>query len=229
MGKGNDTYLLDSTDDQVFDEIGKGKDTVLAAASYTLAGGQEIEVLSLQGSGDFKGFGNEFANVLNGNSGSNLLFGGDNNDTLNGGDGGDLLAGGDGNDVMTGGKGNDTYLVESAKDKVTEGLTNQGIDTVVSNAVSYTLGANFEGLALDDGAVTGTGNTLNNSITGNATGNTLDGGGGNDKLEGLNGNDTLIGGAGNDTLDGGIGFANARTSATMRHNNKKQRLWRTPS
>ena len=34
-GAGNDTYFVDSTDDQVFEEVGKGKDTVFAAGRAT--------------------------------------------------------------------------------------------------------------------------------------------------------------------------------------------------
>jgi Ca2+-binding RTX toxin-like protein len=203
-GDGNDIYFLDSTDDQVFEDVGKGKDTVFALADYILAAGQEIEILTLQGSADLDGKGNEFANTINGNAGINVLDGEGGNDTLNGGDGGDFLRGGTGNDVMTGGKGGDLYIVDSAKDKVTE-AANQGTDIVVSSLAAYTLGANVETLFLDVGAGNGTGNTLSNVIIGYLNANKLDGGGGNDELKGLDGSDTLIGGAGNDTLDGGAG------------------------
>jgi Ca2+-binding RTX toxin-like protein len=203
-GAGNDTYFVDSADDQVFEEVGKGKDTVFAALSYILGAGQEIEILTLQGSADLDGEGNEFGNTINGNSGINVLDGEGGNDTLNGGDGNDVLRGGTGNDVMTGGKGNDLYIVDSAKDKVTE-TANQGADIVVSSLAAYSLAVNVETLFLDVGAGNGTGNTLNNLIIGNLTANALDGGAGNDELKGLDGQDQLIGGAGNDTLNGGIG------------------------
>ena len=55
------------------------------------------------------------------------------------------------------------------------------------------------------GAVDGTGNALDNSITGNIADNRLDGGAGNDRLTGGVGNDLLIGGAGGDVMDGGVG------------------------
>jgi trimeric autotransporter adhesin len=203
-GAGNDTYFVDSADDQVFEDVGKGKDTVFAAVSYILAAGQEVEILTLQGSADLDGKGNEFANTITGNAGINVLDGEGGNDTLNGGDGNDVLRGGIGNDVMTGGKGNDLYIVDSAKDKVTE-TANQGADIVVSSLAAYTLAVNVETLFLDVGAGNGTGNTLNNLIIGNLTANSLDGGAGNDELKGLDGQDQLIGGAGNDTLNGGVG------------------------
>jgi Ca2+-binding RTX toxin-like protein len=68
---------------------------------------------------------------------------------------------------------------------------NQGIDTV-NSSVTYPLDANVENLFLTGaGAVSGTGNALNNLITGNSASNNLSGLGGNDTLRGLGGNDTL--------------------------------------
>jgi trimeric autotransporter adhesin len=185
---GNDFYYVGSAGDQVIEAAGEGKDTVYASASYQLAAGQEIEVLSLQGITALSGTGNEFANIIIGNDGNNALDGGKGNDTLNGG------------------KGNDIYVVDSVADKVTE-LAGQGnSDSVFSFLAGYTLGANVENLFLVTGALDGTGNTLNNIMNGNGLGNTLDGGGGHDDLSGSGGADSLIGGTGNDTLDGGSGI-----------------------
>jgi Ca2+-binding RTX toxin-like protein len=58
--------------------------------------------------------------------------------------------------------------------------------------VNYTLGANVENLILRGTAATGTGNTLNNTISGNASANTLDGGAGADAMAGGAGNDTYV-------------------------------------
>ncbi len=100
----------------------------------------------------------------------------------------DTLDGGAGNDTLVGGAGNDTYLVNSSGDVITE-ASGQGTDLVIASA-SYTIGANVENLTLTgDGAISGTGNTLNNLIAGNGAANTLDGG---------TGSDTLTGGAGDD-------------------------------
>ena len=203
-GVGNDTYRVDAGEDIVLEILGQGKDTVIAEASYTLAVGQEIEVLTLDGTDKIDGTGNEFANIINGNEARNVLTGGDGNDALNGAGGTDILNGGKGNDVMAGGKGDDLYFVDSATDKVTE-LVGQGTDAVISALVNYALGANVEHLVLSGLGVNGTGNTLNNTIEGNELGNKLDGSSGNDSLNGAGGNDTLLGGAGNDTLNSGWG------------------------
>ena len=191
--------------DQLFEEIGKGKDTAIAFATYALAAGQEIETLTLQiGFGAIDGTGNEFANTINGNESNNVLKGGEAADTLNGGAGDDQLNGQAGNDVMTGGKGDDLYFVDSAADKLTE-AAGQGTDTVFSSLAAFTLGANFEHLDLGLLGVNGSGNTLSNKISGNDLENTLDGAGGNDTLIAGQGADTVQGGAGNDELDGGVG------------------------
>jgi Ca2+-binding RTX toxin-like protein len=72
--------------------------------------------------------------------------------------GDDTLDGLGGADVMTGLAGNDTYYVNDAGDVVVE-LSNGGTDLVYS-AVSYTLPANVEHLALTgSAAINGTGAT----------------------------------------------------------------------
>ena len=203
-GLGNDTYYVDDAGDQVQETVGQGKDVVFASIAYALAAGQAVEGLTLQGSANISGTGNELSNVITGNAGANTLLGLGSNDTLIGGDGDDILDGGAGKDSMNGGKGNDWYIVDDTADKVTE-AAGQGGDTVYSNAESYTLAANVETLLFLAAAVNGTGNTLGNVISGNTLANKLDGGGDNDELKGQGGSDTLIGGVGNDTLDGGTG------------------------
>ncbi|UJP06520.1 MAG: hypothetical protein LZF61_07775 [Nitrosomonas sp.] len=137
--------------------------------------------------------------VLNGTAEDSILLGDYDTDTLNGNDGNDWLDGGLSGDAMLGGRGDDIYIVDSAKDSVTE-LANQGTDTVLS-AVGYTLDANVERLVLmGTGKMNGTGNALDNVITGNSAANTLSGNAGNDWLDGQGGIDKLIGGAGDDTL-----------------------------
>jgi Ca2+-binding RTX toxin-like protein len=128
------------------------------------------------------------ANRINGLAGDDLISGKDKDDVLDGGTG---------NDNMQGAAGNDTYIVDSARDVVSEGA-NAGTDTVLSS-VTLALAANVENLELTGAsAIHGTGNTLANVITGNSSDNTLIGGDGNDTLDGKQGADTLTGGAGSD-------------------------------
>ena len=112
---------------------------------------------------------------------------------------------------MTGGTGDDLYHVNASGDKTIE-LAGEGTDSIIA-IINWTLAANVENLTLSGPALTGTGNTLDNTLIGNGYANTLsggdgadsiDGGNGNDTLLGGNGSDTLIGGGGSDTLDGGV-------------------------
>ncbi|MDP2015592.1 calcium-binding protein [Hydrogenophaga sp.] len=161
--------------------------------SATLIEGKEI--LTLTGTDDINGTGNELKNLIKGNSGSNALDGGA------------------GADTMIGGLGSDVYVVDNSADIVIEEV-NEGTDLIMSS-VTYTLLSEVENLTLiGSGAINGTGNSQVNVLTGNAFNNTLSGldgndtlygGGGNDSLRGGNGNDWLDGGVGNDTLNGGAG------------------------
>ncbi|WP_285719540.1 calcium-binding protein, partial [Pelosinus sp. IPA-1] len=175
-GLGNDTYVVDNIGDVVVENAGEGIDTVLSSIAYTL--GANVENLTLTGTANINGVGNDFNNVITGNSGNNVL------------------AGGLGADTMIGGQGNDTYVVDNIGDVIVENA-GEGTDTVYSNLASYTLGSNLENLILyGTGNISGTGNELNNVIIANS---------GNDNLYGGAGNDTLYAGAGNDLLDGGLG------------------------
>ncbi|WP_052710384.1 beta strand repeat-containing protein [Azospirillum thiophilum] len=186
-GAGNDTYIIDDAADLVVEAVGEGIDEVRTSLSaFTLAA--NVEVLTYTGIGSFAGTGS---------AGNDTLRGGAGDDTLTGAAGNDWLDGGDGADSLIGGSGNDTYIVDQAGDQVVE-LAGEGSDTVRS-AIDYTLGANVEALVLTGGALTGTGNELDNSLTGTAADNVLIGLDGNDTLNGGAGADTLIGGAGNDT------------------------------
>src|SRR6185295_14001614 len=104
--------------------------------------------------------------TLNGTGEDDTISGLAGNDTLNGAAGNDTLDGGTGNDRMAGGKDDDTYIVDTAKDIVSE-AANQGRDEVRST-ISYALGANVEDLFLDGNAdINGTGNSLRNFMQGN--------------------------------------------------------------
>jgi Ca2+-binding RTX toxin-like protein len=121
-------------------------------------------------------------------------------------DAADTLDGGAGADTMRGGDGSDLYIVDNVGDVIEESYSDalSGNDTV-NASVSYTLSFGIDNLVLTGfGAISGTGNDLDNSITGNDGSNTLTGLGGNDTLIGAGSADTLIGGDGNDVLRAGF-------------------------
>lgn len=201
-GAGNDNYLVAVAGVVVIENPNEGIDLVRASVTYALP--ENVENLTLIGTGAINGFGNGLDNVILGNAAANRLDGGDGNDSLDGGAGNDTLVGGSGDNTLAGGLGNDVYIVSSATDLLREDAA-AGTD-LVQASVSWTLGANFENLTLTGTAdLNGAGNALNNVITGNAGANSLSGDAGNDTLIGNAGNDTLDGGAGNDSMAGGSG------------------------
>jgi Ca2+-binding RTX toxin-like protein len=194
---GNDTYVVDDAGDQLVEALAGtvgGTDLVLSAVSFDLsvAGHEQIESLILTGdaTNDIDAIGNALANTLTGNAGNNLLDGQG------------------GADRMAGGLGDDTYVVDLAKDRVTEGK-DAGTDTVQS-IFSYVLGANLENLELLAGAgdIAGTGNAADNRLTGNEGNNTLNGKDGDDTMLGSLGDDTYVidkaGDVADETGGGGI-------------------------
>ncbi len=214
---GNDVYAIDNTTQTIVEALDGGTDSVVATVTWTL--GDNLETLTLGGTSAINGTGNDLNNAivgnnsannlsggigndsLLGNSGNDSLLGGAGDDTLDGGLGNDSLWGGAGSNVLSGGLGNDVYFVEDASDAPSEAF-NGGTDTVRSN-LSWTLGDNLENLTLlGTAAISGTGNTLNNTLRGNSGQNVLSGLDGNDRIQAGSGNDTLLGGDGVDTLYG---------------------------
>lgn len=168
----------------------------LVASSTTATLAPDEKDLTLTGSADVDGTGNALNNIIIGNGGHNVLTG-------LGGD--DVLDGKKGADTMVGGAGNDSYSIENAADHVLE-LDGEGVDTIKTNLNGYRLPDFIENLILTGaGAISGTGNGLDNVITGNGAANSLLGGKGNDSLFGGKGDDRLDGGTGNDRLDAGAG------------------------
>ena len=175
-GLGDDTYVIDSLDDVLIENADEGTDTIESSVGYTLS--DNFENLTLTGSADINGAGNDADNGLTGNSGDNLLDGGLGADTLEGA------------------AGDDTYLTESSGDHIVE-MGYQGMDTEIRSYNTFqALAANVENLILSGTVQNGTGNDADNIITGNDADNIL---------QGMAGNDTLIGGTGSDRMEGGDG------------------------
>jgi Ca2+-binding RTX toxin-like protein len=189
---GNDTYIVDNAGDIVDETGGSGTDTVNSAVSFSLVTSSKVkgtlENLTLTGTGNINGTGNDAANKLTGNSGKNELKG----------------AG-----------GNDTYVVGTG-DTVIE-IAGGGTDTV-NSSVTFTLGANVENLTLTGTADSnGTGNSVANKLTGNSGKNKLDGKAGADEMKGGKGNDTYVVDNNGDIVDetGGSGIDAVNSAITF--------------
>jgi Ca2+-binding RTX toxin-like protein len=174
-GLGNDTYKVNGQATQLFEYAGEGTDTVETAASYYLFA--NLENLTLTGSGNAFGVGNELANALTGNGGANLLIAGAGDDVISGGAGNDQLFGEDGADTLNGDAGID-YLAAGTGNDVVNG------------------GADADNLYGEDGDdLLDGGDSFHTDI--------LTGGAGNDTLDGISGQanpdyDLMDGGSGDD-------------------------------
>jgi Ca2+-binding RTX toxin-like protein len=192
-GAGNDVYIIQNAGDVVVEQPSEGTDTVETSVSYGLP--DNVEYLTLTGSGNLGGTGNALDNVLRGNSGINTL---------------------------TGGAGNDVYIIQNAGDVVVEN-PGEGTDTVESS-VNYTLPENVEYLTLTgSGNLSGTGNALDNVLRGNSGDNTVDARAGDDVLEGKAGNDTYLyaRGDGQDQITDDAGSDHLQFGADIAHD----QLW----
>ena len=207
MGDGHNALFLD-------DGLSLSVDPIRLHNIQTIkmgAGGQIVDLTSstasygnvtiIGGSGDDIILSNSGADTVTGGDGKDYIWGGSGNDALSGGAGVDTLLGATGNDSldgglgadrMTGGAGDDIYYVDDLADAVVES-SGQGADRVLTTLNGLTLAGNVETLQLvGAAAISGTGNTLNNTIIGNNADNILSGGAGADALIGGLGNDTYI-------------------------------------
>ncbi|GLK84673.1 M10 family metallopeptidase C-terminal domain-containing protein [Ancylobacter defluvii] len=105
-GRGDDTYIVDSLSDVVYEAPNEGTDTLWTSVNRGLD--NDFENIVLFGLATDAG-GNGQDNIVTGNELNNNLYGGGGSDSLYGHDGSDRLFGEDGNDYMTGGKGTDAY------------------------------------------------------------------------------------------------------------------------
>ena len=219
---GNDTYRVYNAADLVIETAGAGTDRVIAAVSYNLAQGAEVELLTTNSSTSKSAInldGNELSQTIIGNAGNNRIT--DNyfhattpyfNSSA---------------DVLRGLGGDDNYLVTNAGTTIVEGAGG-GNDVVtvqlgLGDVSPYVLDANaqVETLQAIGYEAELTGNRYSTTIKGaggkdtlsytaglSGVAYTLDGGAGDDTLIGGEGDDILIGGEGDDILhlgpNGGI-------------------------
>lgn len=183
---GNDTYYVDNVGDNVVESSSSGgtSDQIFSSVTYSLTG-RYIEKLTLTGSANITGTGNDLAQTIVGNTGDNDLIGLGGNDILEGGNGDDRLNGGLGDDTLNGGAGNDT-------------VTYAGITAAVNVSLAIA-GAQNTGAAGTDTLI-----GIEN-LSGTSYNDTLRGDSGANELYGRAGNDTLIGGSGADTMVGDTG------------------------
>lgn len=184
-GLGNDTYIINTANDNIVELAGGGTaDRAKASLSFTLVAGDNIEFLETTNAAGVTAInlvGNEIAQTITGNAGANVLNGGV-----------DALA-----DTMIGGLGNDVYVINSAIDNITEVVGGGTADRAVLN-VSFALAAgdNIEIMTTANAALTTAinlaGNEIAQSIVGNAGANIIAGGLGNDTLTGGLGNDFFL-------------------------------------
>ena len=149
-GDNDDVYIVDNAGDTA-DEGISGDDRVEASVTHELS--DNIEDLTLTGTADIDGTGNDLDNVFLGNVGDNILSGGGGADTMNGssgadtllGEGGidtlqgsfgrDTLDGGTGADIMDGSFGDDTYIVDNLGDVAAD--SGNGTDHVLSSVTHF--------------------------------------------------------------------------------------------
>ncbi len=193
-GLGDDTYIVDHATVIVIESAGEGADTMKASIDFFL--GANVENLILTGSASISGFGNDLANVIEGNTGSNVLVGGLGADALSGGDDADYLLIDGSDTVIDGGAGFDSAFVQTAA-AVTLDMGASSIEWVQGNAGNDVFNA-----ASQSGAVYLYGMGGDDTLTGGAFGDYLDGGDGTDTLSGGDGADLMLGNGGSDILRG---------------------------
>ncbi|HHP7243649.1 MAG TPA: calcium-binding protein, partial [Elainellaceae cyanobacterium] len=184
-GGGDDIYVITDAKDKIKERRNKGIDLVRSKVNFVLS--KNLENLTLKGSKDLRGTGNDLNNRIQGNRGNNILDG---------------KAGAD---ILIGGAGDDIYIVDDINDVIIESA-NGGFDIIRTTLNTYVLPVHVERIEfLGVGNFNFSGGDLGNTVTGGNNVDSLIGGLGKDDLSGGNGNDTLSGNDGNDILDGGLG------------------------
>jgi Ca2+-binding RTX toxin-like protein len=147
-GLGNDTYVVDNVLDRASENSALGgTDTVMSSVSFTL--GANIENLTLTGSGNVNGIGNDLGNAINGNAGDN---------SISGGLGADTLSGGAGNDSFLYGAA--AHSTAAARDTILSFASGDKINLAQIDANATTTGTNDAFTFIGSGAFTGTAGQL---------------------------------------------------------------------
>ena len=147
-GAGDDIYVVDNVGDVVSEQTvagidDGGNDHVYASVSFRLGGG--LEALTLTGSSNIDGTGNNQQNNIYGNSGNNTLSGSGGDDKLKGGAGNDTLIGGAGNDWLEGGSGADKFVFSQSVVNGTDRIQDfeHGVDKLVFTTFDFFTSAHF--------------------------------------------------------------------------------------
>jgi beta-glucanase (GH16 family)/Ca2+-binding RTX toxin-like protein len=103
-GAGDDTYVVDTSADQIVEKSNEGIDTVRSTSStYTLAA--NVENLVLEGKNNHTASGNEL---------NNQIFASNSKDTIHGGAGDDIIHAGKGASILFGDAGKDIFTIHAA-------------------------------------------------------------------------------------------------------------------
>jgi Ca2+-binding RTX toxin-like protein len=215
-GAGDDLYSVGVVNTPITEQANEGNDIVNSSVSFTLPA--NVERLTLVGTGNTLGIGNDLGNLMLGNVGNNTLIGLAGNDTLSGLDGNDTVRGGLGDDALFGGNGIDRVVVNASVGNnivlTDTSVTGEGTDSIngIENAELFVFSNNLDPVNINasgftKGSVTLDGNRNSNNLLGSSSSDFLDGEGAIDTLIGGSGNDTLNGGEGDgtDVLTGGTG------------------------
>lgn len=132
-GDDDDLYYLFDEGDTAIEYADEGaSDKVFSRlADYTL--GDNIELLSLDGSDNINGNGNALTNRISGNAGDNLIHAMGGNDDIYAGAGHDTIYGDSGNDLLKGDAGNDVIIGGAGHDNMHGGT---GADRFVWNELT---------------------------------------------------------------------------------------------